>query len=90
MTTYKKDPDALLDFRFDWTAWLAPIVDTIASVAWEVSAGLTLGTVSNTTLVATAFVSGGIEGETEVLTCRITTTGGRIDDRSVNLKILER
>lgn len=27
-----KDPDATLDYTFDWAAWLEPTTDTIAGV----------------------------------------------------------
>lgn len=90
MPTYKKDPNARLDYQFDWTLYLTPLGDTIASVSWILSSGLTLVSSSNTSMTATAFVSGGTAGSDETLTCRITTTGGRIDDRSVTLKIVDR
>jgi hypothetical protein len=45
---------------------------------------------SNTGTTATAFVSGGVVDATEKLTCRIVTTGGRTDERTIDLKILER
>ena len=83
MTTYKKDPDAVLDYTFDWGPWLTPLLDTIASVTWIAGTGLTLGTRTNSTTTATAFVSGGTLGTKPLLTCRITTAGGRTDDRSI-------
>ena len=89
-TTYKKDPDATLDYEFDWSAWLTEITDTISSVDWVLSDGLTEVSSSNTTTGATIFVSGGTLDETETVTCRITTAGGRIDDRTVNLKMVSR
>ena len=88
--SYKKDPDAKLDYMFDWTAWLLTVSDSIASAAFTGSAGLTIVSSSNTANTATAFVSGGVAGGTETLTCRIVTTGGRIDDRTINLKITTR
>ena len=88
--TIIKDPDAKLDYKFDWAAWLTPLSDTITSVTWVLTVGLTLVSSSNTTATATAVVSGGVADDTEVLTCRITTAGGRIEDRSVNLKISQR
>jgi hypothetical protein len=90
MTTFKKDPNAVLDYTFDWAPYLTPIGDTIASVTWVLSTGLTKVSQSNTSTSATAFVSGGVAGEKATLTCRIVTTGGRTDDRSVTLKIEER
>lgn len=90
MATYKKDPDAVLDYSFDWSEYLTPLGDTISSVTWVTSSGLTKVSQSNTPTTATAFVSGGVEGSTETLTCRIVTAGGRTDDRSINLKIVSR
>ena len=89
-TTYKKDPNATLDYLFDWSAWLTDISDTITSVDWVLSDGLTEVSSSNTTTGATIFVSGGTLDEIETVTCRITTAGGRIDDRTVNLKMVSR
>lgn len=92
MATYKKDPNATLDYTFDWTAYLLPIGDVIASVTWVLTPGLTKVAQSNSTTSATAFVSGGVSGSNETLTCRITTssTPPRVDDRSIILKITDR
>lgn len=90
MASYKKDPNATLDYTFDWTAYLTPLADTIASVSWVLPVGLTNVSQSNTSMTATVFVSGGTLGESLQLTCRITTAGGRTDDRSITLKIVER
>ena len=90
MTTYKKDPAATLDYTFDWTAYLAPLGDTISSVTWVLGDTLTKVSQSNTTTAATAFIAGGTLGNTATLTCRIVTVGGRTDDRTVNLKIVNR
>ena len=90
MTTYKKDPNATLDYTFDWTAYLAPLADTITSAAWVLGDTLTMVSQTHTTTTATIFVSGGTLGNIATLTCRITTAGGRTDDRTVNLKIVAR
>lgn len=90
MATYKKDPNATLDYLFDWEAWLTEVSDTITSVDWVLSDGLTEVSSSNTTTGATIFVSGGVLDESETITCRITTAGGRIDDRTITLKIVSR
>ena len=90
MATFKKDPNAVLDYTFDWGPYLLPIADTIVTATWVHSAALTKVSQSNTTTTATVFVSGGVEGTSETLTCRITTAGGRTDDRSVILKITPR
>lgn len=87
---FKKDPQATLDYTFDWGPWLAPIADTIATVTWTTSGTLTKTSQSNTSTTATAFVSGGTLDSTETLACRITTNGGRTDERTIQLKIVNR
>lgn len=87
---YKKDPDAILDYTFDWEPYLTPISDTISSVTWVVSSGITTSSPSHTTNTATVFVTGGVLDTTETLTCRIVTAGGRTDDRTISLKIVNR
>ena len=67
-----------------------PASDTIASVTFIGDVGLVLTNPSHTTTTATTFVSGGVVGSNMNLTCRIVTTGGRTDDRSITLKILNR
>jgi len=89
-TSFKKDPNAVLDYTFDWSAWLAPLVDTISTVTWLPDVGLTVGSSSHTTTTATAFISGGVVDTSMNLTCRILTTGGRTDDRTIVLKIVNR
>jgi len=91
LLTIDKDPQAVLDYVFDWSAWLSAISDTITGTPlFTVGAGLTLASQSNTTLTATAFVSGGTVGSKAPVSCRITTAGGRTDERTVYLKIVNR
>lgn len=87
---FKKDPNAVLDYTVDWSAWLSPLADTITTVTWVVSDAMTVVSQSETTTVATVFLSGGVEGTTETVTCRVATAGGRTDDRSITLKIVSR
>lgn len=90
MAAIKKDPDATLDYMVDWSDWLAPLADVIVSVLWVPSAGITVESFSNTSATATAFVSGGVVDVDEFLTCRITTAGGRTDDRTIHFSMIDR
>lgn len=81
-----KDPDAKLDYTFDWSAYLSPVGDSIALVSF-IGDGVTIASQTNTASTATAWVSGGTLGSTHTVTCRITTNGGRIDDRTIYIKI---
>lgn len=87
---YKKDPNAVLDYTFDWGPYLTALSDTITSVTWIPSSGITTSGATRTATTATVFVSGGTVDVDETLTCRIVTAGGRTDDRTITLKIVER
>lgn len=88
--TITKDPDAVLDYTFDWATYLEDISDTISSKEIVVDTGITCdsSTISGSTVIA--WISGGIAGMIYRVTCRITTAAGRIDDRSIYIAIKER
>lgn len=93
--TIGKDPAAVLDYTFVWDAYLAPIADTIQSVQFLLDPPLVLERQAFDLTRATAWISGGAVPVSPApnsfrVTCRITTTGGRVDDRSIFLKIVER
>lgn len=84
-----KDPDATLDYQWDWTAWVADN-ETIDTVTWIVPTGITQGDTTKTDTTATIWLSGGTLGESYDITCRITTNQGRTDDRTETITIIER
>lgn len=84
-----KDPNAVLDFVFDWTPYLNPTQDNIINATANKTGGITIDATSFTTKKVTVWVSGGTVGETAKLTCTITTEAGRIDERSMFIKIKE-
>jgi len=88
MTTFLKDPDSTLDYTLDWSAWLQG--DTITSSTWTVPAGLTQESAANTTTTATIWLSGGTAGKDYVVTNSIVTTAGRIEDRSIRIRVIQR
>lgn len=88
-----KDPDAKLPFAVDWSAWLAAEGDTAASVTWLVPTGITKESSPAETLAdgkATVWLSGGTSGETYSIVCRMTTVGGRVDDRTLQVRVRDR
>ena len=87
-TKFIKDPDAVLDFTVDWSDWLDS--DTIASVTWVVPTGITKDSDTKTTTTATIWLSGGTVGTNYSIVCRITTAGGRTDDRTFVVKCKDR
>ncbi len=85
-----KDPNAVLDYPISFADWLVDISDTYASHTVTVTGGLVLDSSSQAVGVITPILSGGTLGETASFTIRIVTTGGRTDDRTFYLKIVER
>lgn len=98
MKTFVKDPDATLDYEFDWSKWLATSGnDTISQSSWDIkplgasTETLSLSgvpTISNG--VTSAFFEGGALGERYRITNSIITSAGRIDERSFVLEIKEK
>ena len=82
---FYKDPDAILDYQIDWTAWLGS--DTIATSTWTVPTGITKVTSTNTTLTATIWVSGGTVDTSYMLANKIVTAGGRTEERSIWINV---
>lgn len=88
--TILKDPNAVLDYIIDWTTWLDDVPDTISSASVVTPVGITCNSSSISGKMVIMWISGGTAGVTYQVACRIVTVGGRTDDRSIYLKIVER
>lgn len=86
---FTADPDSLLDYSVDWSQWLAD-GETIASYNITVESGITLSSDSENDGVVTVWLTGGTAGRRYDVTCQITTSEGRIDERSFVLKVVDR
>lgn len=85
---FDHDPDAVLDYAIDWSAWLDD--DTIVTATWEADTGITIDSDDNTTTLATVWLSGGTERVIYRVTNHIVTAAGREDDRTITLRVMER
>jgi hypothetical protein len=84
-----KDPDAVLDYGFDWSDWLDG--DTISTSSWTIApATLTKKSDSLTTTTTTIWLSGGTVDVVYTVTNRIVTAGGRTEDRSFEIVVGQR
>lgn len=87
-----KDPEADLDYRFDWEEWLDG--DTIATSVWtiEASSGMSqhdASIVDGTDTIV--WLSGGVRREWAYeVTNTITTAAGRTEERSLMVTIQNR
>jgi hypothetical protein len=98
--TYIKDPSAVLDYKFDWKAltngngtsdWLAA-AETISTRTVTVGSGITKDSdsITDTSTSVTVWLSGGTHGNDYTITCRIVTSAGRTDERSITIRVRDR
>ena len=88
MTNFAKDPDAILDWQFDWGPWL-PDGDTIDTHT-ILADGVTVDSSTRDGAKVTVWLSGGDVGKRATVTCRVVTTQGRTDDRTIIVAIRDR
>lgn len=87
--THVKDPDASLPYEWDWAAWLSD-GETITGTVITADPGITVGAPSQAAGIVTVRVSGGTAGATYRVACRITTSGGNIDERTKRIMVRDR
>lgn len=85
--TKGKDPDALLNYTWDWEPWLDG--ETIDSYEFIVPDDLTVENQSSTDTTVTIWLSGGEGGTNYAVVCRIFTASSPplINDWTMTLKI---
>jgi hypothetical protein len=82
--TFTKDPNARLEYTFDWSKWLTN-EDEIESYELLLAEGeedIVIDDSSADATTVTVWLTGGVDETDYPLTCRITTVLGRIDDRT--------
>jgi hypothetical protein len=86
-----KDPADKQRYRMDWSAFLAPLADTVTTSTWSAN-GMTLSNpaIDPDGLGATTWISGGEAGHIYTVSNRIDTTDGRTVERSFKLEVQER
>lgn len=88
-----KDPNDVKDYVVDWDRYLAGLEggpDTIATSTWpSPPTGINVVSDSFSGNRARVWLSGGTAGTTYSLTNRITTTGGRTLDRTIEILVKE-
>jgi hypothetical protein len=100
---YKKDPDAVLDYKFDWAADTNGSVDpyatdwlkdgeTISSRVVTVASGLTKDSdsLTDTNTSVTVWLSGGTDDTRYNVACKIVTSDSRTDERTITIYVKHR
>ncbi len=93
MGFYLKDPGARIDYTVDWAAgYLAG--DTITASAWAIAPEETGGIIVAATLSegarASATLEGGVRGHVYRVTNQVTLASGRIEERTLCVRVDER
>lgn len=88
-----KDPAAVLDYEFDWSAWLAD-GETITGTPLIEAPGLTVNPPGKETQVAdgkvTFWIGGGAAETFYDVACKVVTSAGRTDRRTASLRVAAR
>lgn len=85
-----KDPAAVLDHGMDWSDELDDGETISAQSVVPAPAGLTIAAVNAANGIVSWRVSGGSVGQEYIVTCRITTSSGRVLELSVRYRVGER
>lgn len=95
-----KDPDEVLDYKFDFAALTngsgaanyLQSGETISSHTVTVSSGLTKDSddITDTNTSVTVWLSGGTVAELYTVTCNIDTSAGRTVERSIYVDVREK
>lgn len=90
MITYMppKDPDAVLDYGWNWSPWLDG--DTLTDHTITATAGITVDDSSRSATAVTVRLSGGTAGEEYEVTCHVETSAGEEDDRTIVIPVRQR
>lgn len=86
---FEKSPAARLDYSFDWETYLDG-QGTILSSSWSTDDGITVESDLFTNTTTTAYVSGGVEGNSYFISNTVSTTNGLTVTRSFIVKVVLR
>jgi hypothetical protein len=86
-----KDPSDVWDFTLDASSWMTAVADTLATVGAAVTpSGLTISsTAVDPTGKATVRLSNGAAGVRYAVTLTLTSAGGRVLQRTVDILVRE-
>ncbi len=93
MSLFLKDPGASLDWTVDWAAGYLD-GQTITGSQWaalpDESGGVAIGASALQPTRTAATLTGGVPGHVYRITNRVTMSDGRIDERTLILRVEER
>lgn len=93
MSLFLKDPGASLDWTVDWAAGYLN-GETISDSQWSVipveAGGIAIATTAAQPTRTAVTLAGGVPGRLYRISNRVTLSDGRIDERSLSVRVEER
>lgn len=88
---FTKDPSAVLDYKFDWSSWLAA-GETISTRTVTPATGITVdsSSITDTNTSVTVWLSGGTAETEYTIACKIVTSAARTDERTLTIRVEDR
>lgn len=90
MDKFIKDPEAVLDYSWDWSDYLEVGETILTFTVTPSTEELVVDSSSATDTTVTAWLSGGVDEQRTTVTCHIVTSQDREDDRSIYVQVLHR
>jgi hypothetical protein len=86
-----KDPNATLDYGFDWSQWLDN-GETISDYVIDTSPCGIVNLYSTSTITGSvvAWLTSGCVGTRYSIACKMTTSASRVDERTIKIDVKER
>jgi len=89
LAKFEKQPADIQDYDISFTDWLAGYADTGASQVTTVETGITLAASMLSGGVVKVWLSGGLNGTSYKVTTTLSTTGGRVKQAEIVIKVKE-
>ena len=96
LSRYTKQPVEVKDYDIDYSEWLGPVADTVASTTAIVTSvteavpTLEIDSIMESSTAVKLWISGGTAGVSYKVTVQMTTTGGRLDESELVFKVKDR
>lgn len=90
LAKFEKQPADVQDFDIDYSVWLAGMNDTApgpGGFTLAVDTGLTISASTLVAGVVKVWTSGGTSGQTYKVTCTLSTTGNRVKQSEIKIKV---
>jgi hypothetical protein len=90
LATFDKQPAEVQDYDVSFVNWLAALGDTGASATATATTGITLVSTTFTSGVVKVWLSGGVDGQSYTVVINVTTTGGRVKQSEIVIKVKDK